>query len=41
MRTLVNILTGFVDGIRDIFTGIGTALDNFMDRFKREDLIKR
>ena len=37
MRTLVNILTGFVDGIRDIFTGIGTALDNFMDRFKRED----
>ena len=37
MRTLVNILTGFVDGIRDIFTGIGTALDNFMDKFKRED----
>ena len=37
MRSLVNILTGFVDGIRDIFTSIGTALDNFMDRFKRED----
>ena len=37
MRSLVNILTGFVDGIRDIFTSIGTALDNFMDKFKRED----
>ena len=36
IRTFVGVLTGFVDGIKDIFTGIGTALDNFLDRFRKE-----
>ena len=40
IRTFVGVLTGFVDGIKDIFTGIGTALDNFLDRFRREDYNK-
>lgn len=40
MRQLVNILTGFVDGIRDVLSSIGGAIDGFLNRFKREDYDK-
>ena len=40
MRQLVNILTGFVDGIRDILGGIGGIVDGFLERFKKEDFDK-
>ena len=40
MRQLVNILTGFVEGIKDVLMGIGGILDGFLGRFKREDFDK-
>ena len=41
MRKLVNILTGFVDGIRDILSSIGGAIDGFLGNFRKQDYDKQ
>ena len=41
MRKLVNILTGFVDGIKDILSSIGGAIDGFLGNFRKQDYDKQ
>ena len=40
MRQVVNIMTGFVDGLADVLSGIFQTISGFVDRFKREDFEK-
>ena len=37
IKRVVGIFTGFIDGMKNFFTGLGTGIDNFLSVFKRFD----
>ena len=37
IKRVVGVFTGFIDGMKNFFTGLGTGIDNFLNVFKRFD----
>ena len=37
IKRVVGVFTGFIDGMKNFFTGLGTGIDNFLSVFKRFD----
>lgn len=37
INRVVGVFTGFIEGMKNFFTGIGTGIDNFLNVFKRFD----